>query len=78
MKQLIAVLFAATLCTAPARADQGEPERAAPKEGLTEQQKRVQQCSAEAKTKQLKAGREREAFISACLKGKAPVIQQKK
>ena len=77
MRQLISVLFVAALCAVPVRAEQGQPELAAPKKGPTDQQKRVQQCSAEAKTKQL-AGRAREAFISNCLKGKVPTVEQEK
>jgi hypothetical protein len=46
------------------------------KKELTGQQDRMQQCSAEAKQRRL-MGREGQAFISACLKGEAPVVPPK-
>jgi maltooligosyltrehalose synthase len=61
MKQLIAALFAAAVCVAPAYAQQ--------KSEMTEQQKRMQQCNADAKNKQFKGNDERQAFMSSCLKG---------
>jgi hypothetical protein len=67
MKQLIAALFAAAVCVAPAYAQQ-----------LTEQQKRMQQCNADAKNKQFKNNDERQAFMSACLKGGGQMTQQEK
>ena len=68
MKQLIAALFAAVVCVAPAYGQQ-----------LTEQQKRMQQCNADAKKQQFKDGEARQAFMSTCLKGGgAPMTQQEK
>ena len=77
MKQLIAALFAAAVCVAPAYAQQkGEPTKE-----MTEQQKRMQQCNADAKNKQFKSNDERQAFMSTCLKGepqKELTAQQKR
>jgi len=70
MKQLIAALFAAAVCLAPAYAQE-----------MTEQQKRMQQCNADAKNKQFKNNDERQAFMSTCLKGepqKELTAQQKR
>jgi hypothetical protein len=67
MKQLIAALFAAAVCVAPAYAQQ-----------LTEQQKRMQQCNADAKNKQFKNNDERQAFMSSCLKSGGQMTQQEK
>jgi psiF repeat len=46
------------------------------KKELTGQPDRVQQCSAEAKKRRL-MGRDGQAFMSACLKGEAPVVPPK-
>jgi hypothetical protein len=71
MKSLIAALFAAALCSVPVHAQQ--------KQELTDQQKRMQQCNADAKAKQFKNNDERQAFMSTCLKGGgAPMTQQEK
>jgi hypothetical protein len=75
MKQLIAALFAAAVCVAPAYAQQQKGE---PKKEMTEQQKRMQQCNAEAKNKQFKSNDERQAFMSTCLKGGKQMTQQEK
>ena len=74
MKQLIAALFAAAVCVAPAYAQQ----KAEPKTELTESQKRMQQCNADAKHKQFKNNDERQAFMSTCLKGGGQMTQQEK
>ena len=70
MKQLIAALFAAAVCVAPAYAQQ--------KSEMTEQQKRMQQCNADAKNKEFKGNDERQAFMSSCLKGGGQMTQQEK
>jgi hypothetical protein len=68
MKPLIAALFAAAVCVAPAYAQQ-----------LTEQQKRMQQCNADAKKQQFKDNDARQAYMSSCLKGGGtPMTQQEK
>jgi len=67
MKQLIAALAAAALCASPVYA-QGEPKGEQKKEPADEQ-KRLQQCHAEAKNKKFKDGDERQAFMSACRDG---------
>ena len=48
------------------------------KKELTEQQKKMQQCNADAKGKKFKDGDERQAFMSACLKGEKHMTQQEK
>jgi hypothetical protein len=65
MKQLIATLFAAALCASPAFAQQKQGE---PKKEMTEQQKRMGDCSRQASDKGMK-GDDRNKFMSACLKG---------
>jgi hypothetical protein len=60
-KSLIAALAAAVLCAAPAAAQE--------KKELTDQQKRMQACNADAKKQQFKDGDARQAFMSTCLKG---------
>jgi hypothetical protein len=73
-KSLIAALAAAALCVAPVFA-----QDKAEKKELTEQQKRMQQCNADAKKQQFKDGDARQAFMSSCLKGDgAPMTQQEK
>lgn len=71
MKSLVAALAAAALCAAPALAQE--------KKELTDQQKRMQQCNADAKKQQFKDNDARQAFMSTCLKGgAAPMTQQEK
>jgi hypothetical protein len=70
MQRLIAALFATVLCSVPAYAQQ--------KQELTEQQKRMQQCNADAKNKQFKNNDERQAFMSTCLKGGGQTTQQER
>ena len=77
MQQLIAALFAAAVCVAPAYAQQ----KSEPKKEMTEQQKRMQQCNADARNKQFKNNDERQGFMSTCLKGepqKELTAQQKR
>jgi hypothetical protein len=62
-KSVIAALAVAVLCTAPAFAQE--------KKELTEQQKRMQACNADAKKQQFKDNDARSAFMSTCLKGGA-------
>jgi hypothetical protein len=70
-KSLVAALAAAALCASPVFAQE--------KKELTEQQKRMQQCNADAKKQQFKDNDARQAFMSACLKGGgAPMTQQEK
>ena len=60
-KSMITALAIATACASPVLAQQ--------KQELTEQQKKMQQCNADAKQKKFKDNDERQAFMSACLKG---------
>jgi len=60
MKQLIATLFAVALCASPAFAQE--------KKELTDQQKRMGECSKQASDKGIK-GDDRNKFMSTCLKG---------
>ena len=70
-KSLIAALAAAALFAAPAVAQE--------KKELTAQQKRMQQCNADAKKREFKDNDARQAFMSTCLKGgAAPMTQQEK
>jgi hypothetical protein len=69
-KSLIAALAVAALCASPVFAQQ--------KQELTEQQKRMQQCNADAKKQQFKDNEARQAFMSTCLKGEKQMTQQEK
>jgi hypothetical protein len=70
-KPLIAALAIAALCASPVFAQE--------KKELTDQQKRMQQCNADAKKQQFKDNDARQAFMSTCLKGgAAPMTQQEK
>ena len=60
MQQLIAAVFAAALCAAPALAQD--------KKEMTPQQQRMGDCSKQASDKGMK-GDDRNAFMSTCLKG---------
>ena len=73
-KSLIAALAAAALCAAPAFAQ----DKSGEKKELTEQQKRMQQCNADAKKQQFKDNDARQSFMSTCLKGEKPMTQQEK
>jgi psiF repeat len=71
MRPLVFVLFATALCATPVPAQQADG-----KKELTTQQQRMQQCNAEAKKRQLKE-RERQQFMSSCLKGEQlPVVKK--
>ena len=61
MKQLIATLFAVALCASSAFAQEKKGE-------MTEQQKRMGECSKQASDKGIK-GDDRNKFMSTCLKG---------
>jgi len=61
MRELIAGLFAAALCTSPGLAQDKKGE-------MTEQQKRMGDCSKQASEKGMK-GDDRNKFMSTCLKG---------
>jgi hypothetical protein len=58
-------LFAAALCASPAFAQQKQGE---PNKEMTEQQKRMGDCSRQASDKGMK-GDDRNKFMSTCLKG---------
>jgi hypothetical protein len=68
MKRLAAVLALLAACTAPAAAQEKE---------LTPQQKRMQACNAEAKTREFLDNTARQSFMSACLKGETPPAETK-
>ena len=74
MNKLIAALLAVALSLSAAHAQDKQGE----KKELTEQQKKMQQCNADAKGKKFKDGDERQAFMSACLKGEKHMTQQEK
>ena len=85
MKKLVAILFAsafavpAAFAQTPAPAPAQAAPKAAEKKELTEQQKRMQQCNADAKKQQFKDNEARQAYMSTCLKGGgAPMTQQEK
>jgi hypothetical protein len=69
-KSLVAALAVAALCASPVFAQE--------KKELTEQQKRMQQCNADAKKQQFKDNDARQAFMSACLKGEKQMTQQER
>jgi psiF repeat len=69
MQKLIAALFAAALCAAPALAQD--------KKEMTPQQQRMSDCSKQASDKGMK-GDDRNKFMSTCLKGEQPMTQQEK
>jgi hypothetical protein len=50
----------------------------AEKKEMTEQQKRMGECNTEAKGKKFANNDERQAFMSACLKGEKPMTQQER
>jgi opacity protein-like surface antigen len=76
MKSLIAALAVAALCAGSAFAQ--DKTKPAEKQELTAQQKKMQQCNADAKQKKFKDNEERQAFMSACLKGEKHMTQQEK
>ncbi|HKC44979.1 MAG TPA: PsiF family protein [Burkholderiales bacterium] len=74
MNKLIVALCAVALSVSAAYAQDKQGE----KKELTEQQKKMQQCNADAKGKKFKDADERQAFMSACLKGEKHMTQQEK
>jgi cytochrome c556 len=64
MKTLVAALAAALVCAGPAVAQE--------KKEMTEQQKRMQSCNADAKKQTFKDNDARQAYMSSCLKGEKP------
>ena len=75
-KSLVVALAAAVLCASPVFAQ--DKSQSAEKKELTEQQKRMQQCNADAKKQQFKDNDARQAFMSSCLKGDKQMTQQEK
>jgi len=73
MRSLVAAAFAAALCASPAWAqDKQAPAKQAPaKQQTAEQQKRQDECTRLARERNLQ-GRERNQFMSACLRGDQP------
>lgn len=68
MRTIMAAAFAAALCASPAFAqDKQAPE----KKASTEQQKRTDECTRQARDRKLQ-GRERSQFMSACMRGEKP------
>lgn len=51
-------------------------QKADDKKELTEQQKRMRQCNADAKKHQFKDKEDRQAFMSSCLKGETATTPQ--
>ena len=73
MKKLALAAFAAALAGSPAFAqDKAAPDKAAPQKQVSpEQQKRTDECTRQARDRNLQ-GRERNQFMSACMRGEAP------
>jgi len=74
-KRVAAAIVVFGLAWAPVFAQAPKAEE---KKALTEQQKRMQQCNADAKKREFKDNEARQAFMSACLKGAQPMTQQEK
>jgi psiF repeat len=68
MRYLFVALAAAVLCASAYAQDKKAPENKEP----TEQQKRMQECNANAKKQNFKGKEDRQAFMSACLKEDKP------
>ena len=69
MRKLLAAAFAAALCASPALGqDKQAPAKAAP---TAEQQKRTDECTRQARDRNLQ-GRERNQFMTACMRGEPP------
>ena len=73
MKTFALAAFAAALCAAPAFGqDKAAQDKAAPQKQVSpEQQKRTDECTKQARDRNLQ-GRERNQFMSACMRGEAP------
>jgi hypothetical protein len=68
MKHLVGLAFTAALCAAPAFAQ----DRQAPaKQPSAEQQKRMDECTRQARERNLQ-GRERTQFMTSCMRGEPP------
>jgi len=68
MRKLLAAAFAAALCASPAF---GQDKQAPAKTASPEQQKRTDECTRQARDRNLQ-GRERNQFMSACMRGEQP------
>jgi uncharacterized protein YdeI (BOF family) len=73
VRKLALAALAAALAGSPALAqDKGVQDKAAPqKQASPEQQKRTDECTKQARERNLQ-GRERNTFMSACMRGEAP------
>jgi hypothetical protein len=67
MRHLVAAAFAAVLCASPAFAQ----DKQAPAKQTAEQQKRQDECTRQARERNLQ-GRERNQFMTACIRGEKP------
>ena len=68
MRKLLAAAFAAALCASQAFA---QDKQAPAKKATTEQQQRTDECTKQARDRNLQ-GRERNQFMSACMRGDQP------
>ncbi len=68
MRTIVAAAFAAALGASPAL---GQDKKAPDKKPVTEQQKRTDECTQQARNRNLQ-GRERSQFMSACMRGEKP------
>jgi hypothetical protein len=68
MRKLLAAAFAATLCASQTFA---QDKQAPAKQASTEQQQRTDECTKQARERNLQ-GRERNQFMSACMRGDKP------
>ena len=73
MRKLALAALAAALAGSPAFAQDkaAQDKAAAPKQMSPEQQKRTDECTQQARQRNLQ-GRERNTFMSACMRGEAP------
>jgi hypothetical protein len=68
MGKLLAAAFGAALCASHAFA---QDKQAPAKKATTEQQQRTDECTKQARDRNLQ-GRERNQFMSACMRGEKP------
>jgi opacity protein-like surface antigen len=68
MKHLVAAALVAALCAAPASA---QDKQAPAKQPNAEQQKRTDECTRQARERNLQ-GRERTQFMTSCMRGEKP------
>jgi hypothetical protein len=73
MKHILVALATVACCIGPAY---GQTTPPAEKKELTEQQKRMQQCNADAKKQNFKSKEDRQTFMSACLKSDKPAAAE--